>query len=111
MGGSKVQAIALFGLTEPIQGVPCFQIGCAVAESMRGQGIGAKLLQQAIEELRHGLSRTPMKEFYLEAIVSTANVASNRMVKRLIADTPEPGIDHFSQEPIFQYLRKVQCGA
>jgi hypothetical protein len=67
-------------------------------------------VQQAIEELRHGLSTTPIKEFYLEAIVSTANVASNKMAKRLIAETPEPGIDHFSQEPIFLYLRKVEIG-
>jgi hypothetical protein len=107
--GHKVQAIALFALTESVQDVPCFQIGYAVIESMRSQGLGGKVLQQAIDELKHGLSRTPMKEFYLEAIVSTVNEPSNRIAKRLISDSPKPGNDSLSQEPIFQYLRRVQC--
>jgi hypothetical protein len=108
---NKVQAIALFVLTETILGIPSFQIGYAVTESMRSQGIGTKVLQQGIEELKNGLSRTPMKEFYLEAIVSTINVASNKIAKRLITDSPELDSDCFSEEPIFHYLRRVQCGA
>jgi hypothetical protein len=111
LSGKRVQAIALFAMTEPIQGITCFQIGYAVTEYARGQGIGTRVLQQAIEELNHGLSRTPVKEFYLEAVVSTVNVASNRIATRLLSDSPKSSNDCFSGEPIFQYLRRVQCGA
>jgi len=109
--GNKVQAIALFAMTEPVDGVQCFQIGYAVAESMRGQGLGGRVLQQAIDELTHGLSRTPMKEFYLEAVVSPANLPSNKIAKRLIVDSAKECTDCFSNEPALQYLRRVQCGA
>lgn len=105
----QVLAIALFVLVEPINETPCFHIGYAVIESSRNKGVGSLILEHAIEELRYGLSRTPMKEFYLEAIVSTDNVSSNRVAHKLISDAPEVGNDCFSGEPIFQYLRKVQC--
>jgi GNAT superfamily N-acetyltransferase len=107
---NMVQAIALLVKTEPVQGLPCFQLGCAVIESLRGQGIGTRILQQAIDELINGLSRTPIKEFYLEAIVSNENVASNKIAKLLISDVPKPCKDVFSGEPAYQYLRKVKCG-
>lgn len=72
-------------LTEPVSGIPCFQIGYAVIEKMRNKGIGKKILAQAIEELTHGLSRSPMKEFYIEAVVSTSNDSSNKIATKLIS--------------------------
>ena len=105
----KVIAIALFVLTEPVQNLPCFSIGYAVTESRRSVGIGSRILEQAIEELRHGLSRNRVSEFYLEAVVSTENTPSNKLARRLISDAPERGTGCFSGEPIFQYLRKIEC--
>lgn len=105
----KVIAVALFVLIEPVQGVACFSIGYAVVESRRSKGFGSRTLKQAIDELRHGLSRNRVNEFYLEAIVSTENMPSNKLARRLISDSPELGTDCFSGEPIFQYLRRVEC--
>jgi GNAT superfamily N-acetyltransferase len=104
-----VQAIMSFVLVEPVQGVPCFQMGYAVIETMRGQGIGARIVEHAIDELRHGLGRTPAKEFYLEAVVSDSNVASNKIARRLISHSPKSCSDCFSGEPAHQYLRRIQC--
>ena len=109
--GNKVQAIVLFAMVEPVKGLPCFHLGYAVTESMRNQGIGIRILQQAIDELINGMCRNRIKEFYLEAIVSTENVASNKIAKRLISGGPELCKDAISGEPAYQYLRKVQCGA
>lgn len=109
--GNSVQAVALLVMTEPVEGLPCFQLGYAVTESLRGQGIGSKITQQAIDELVNGLSRTPMKEFYLEAIVACENHASNNILKRLISEPPKPCKDGFSGEPAFQYLQKLRCAA
>jgi hypothetical protein len=107
---NKVHAIALFVVTKPVEGIPCFNIGYAVVESMRNMGVATKILQQAISELMHGLGRSSAKEFYLEAIVSTANLASNKLAQKLISDSPDTGTDAFSGEPIFSYLRKIRCG-
>tara|TARA_R110002049_G_scaffold20717_3_gene75894 strand:- start:24433 stop:24900 length:468 start_codon:yes stop_codon:yes gene_type:complete len=106
---NKVIAVALFVLTESVQSIPCFSIGYAVVDSRRRNSIGSRILLQAIDELRHGLSRNRVSEFYLEAIVSTENIPSNKLARRLISDSPKPGTDCFSGEPILQYLRKVEC--
>lgn len=110
MAGRLVQAIALFALVQPHEGLQCFQLGIAVIEKMRGQGIGSRVLQQSIGELRNGLSRTPMKEFYIEAVVSIDNHPSNAIAKRLISDSPTNITDAFSKEPALQYLRKLKSG-
>lgn len=109
--GRTVQAIALFVLVEPYEGLPCFQVGYAVLGTMRGKGVGTHVLAQSIDELKNGLSRTPMKEFYLEAIVSTGNDPSNAIARRLISDSPSTCTDQFSNEPALQYFRKVAGGA
>lgn len=105
--GGKVNAVALFVLIDPVEGVPCWQIGYAVVAQMRGKGLGTRILSNAIEELQNGLKRTPMKEFYLEAVVSPNNEASNKIARRVLSATPVPGTDQFVDEPALQYLRKV----
>jgi RimJ/RimL family protein N-acetyltransferase len=107
----KVQAIALLVKVNHVEDIPCFQIGYAVAKFMRGKGLGTQILQQALEELKHGMSRTQLKEFYVEAIVSTENSASNKIARKLISETPEPCSDEFTNESAYQYLRKVDCVA
>jgi RimJ/RimL family protein N-acetyltransferase len=106
---NSVVAVALFVLAEPVRGVRCFSIGYAVIEARRNEGIGSRILEQAIDELRNGLARNGAREFYLEAIVSTQNLASNRVARKLISKSPESGTDCFSGEQIFQYFRKVEC--
>src|ERR1700754_2494611 len=54
MDRGKVLAISLFALTEPVTGVPCFQVGYAVVESMRQQGLASDIVAKGIQELRNG---------------------------------------------------------
>lgn len=111
LDGTKVQAVALFAMADPIEGVPCFNIGYAVAEQLRGNGIASSLLERAVKEMAHGFSRTPMKTFYIEAIVSTLNEPSNKIAEKLVSATREEGSDAFSGEAVYQYVRKVECAA
>lgn len=104
----KVQSIALFTPAEPIDGIPCFGLGYAVVESMRGHGLAKRTVSNAIDELRNGLKRNDIKEFYVEAIVSTSNVASNSLARRLLSDAPSTGTDAFSGEPILQYAKLIK---
>lgn len=107
--GGNVQAIALMVKADAVHGMPCFQIGYAVAENQRGQGLGTQTLQKAISEFIYGMGRTPLKEFYLEVIVSTENTASNKIARRLISQSPNLCNDEFTNEPAYQYLRKMRC--
>jgi hypothetical protein len=106
-----VHGIALFIVTEPIDGVACFQTGYAVAESARRKGLATALLQQGIDELTFGMSRTPVAEFYVEAVVGADNVASNKIAARVLSATPEAIKDEDSGEEAFQYLLKVRTRA
>lgn len=107
----KVLAVAILILVQPIEGVRCFQLGYAVTESMRGKGIGSGIVKKAIDEFENGLGRTAMKEFFIEAIVSDGNVASNQIAKQLISDSPEACTDFYSKEPAYQYLRRFRLQA
>lgn len=107
LDGSAVQAIALFVLIEPYEGLPCFQVGYAVLETHRGKGVGSRVFQQSIAELANGLRRTPMKDFYLEAIVSTGNDASNAIARKHISESPSACADEVSNEQALQYFRRV----
>lgn len=108
--GRTVTALVLFVLIEPMKGVPCFQIGYAVPNSHRRKGIAKNTVKAALNELTHGLSRTPMSEFYIEAIVGNNNDASNNIAASLISDQPTEIIDEFSKLPALQYVKKISGG-
>lgn len=104
----KVQSIALFVLTEPVEGIPCFQMGWATVESLRDQGLATDTTTKGIDELRNGLKKHGVGKFYIEAIVSDSNQPSNRIAKKLLSDSPVKCTDSFSGEPAVQYLRMVK---
>lgn len=104
----KVVAIALFVMADPVSGVPCFQLGYAVNESMRRQGLASDIVRKGMEELLNGLKIHGAKQFYVEAVVAVTNEPSNRLAKRLLSDAPKEIEDEFSGEPALQYLRLVE---
>ena len=108
---SRVRAVSLFVRADDFEGLPVFQAGIAVAQHARSQGIGTKLFQQSLEELRNGLGRTPLKEFWIEAIVRQDNDHSNRIASRVLNAQPKRIVDGVSKEPAFQYFLKVHGGA
>jgi hypothetical protein len=104
----KVVAVSLFVLTDPIEGIPCFQSGNAVIESMRGKGLGRAILSQGMEELHHGFKKQGANKFYVEGVVSASNEPSNKIARRVLSDHPTPISDAFSGEPALQYLRLLE---
>lgn len=105
----RVKALALFVDHEPIDGVPCFNIGYAVPEAYRNRGWASEIVEQGIQELRQGLGRHGVKSFYVEAVVGKDNLASQRVASKIISDSPVEGTDSESGEPIFAYTRLVEC--
>jgi hypothetical protein len=102
-----VTALAIFVLTEPIEGIPCFQLGCAVPEAYRGQGRAKSIVDASIIEMKNGLARNKIPAFYVEAIVGTHNEASQHVAAAAISSTPVEVTDQFSGLPALQYLRKI----
>ncbi|EJN17834.1 hypothetical protein PMI36_05251 [Pseudomonas sp. GM79] len=105
----RVKAIAIFVLHEPIGGVPCFNLGYAVPEAYRNRGWACEIVEQGIQELRHGLGRHGAKSFYVEAVVGKDNFASLRVASKIISETPIEGTDSESGEPVLAYTRLVEC--
>lgn len=108
---TEVRAVALYVFADPFEGLPVLQAGIAVSELARSQGLGAKLFQQSLDEIRHGFKRTPFQNFWIEAIVREDNEHSNRIASRVISPTPKRITDTISGEPAFQYMLKIDLSA
>ena len=104
--GAKVTAIAMCVPVDPYDGVQCFGIAYAVHPELRGQGRAKLAVRTAIEELRLGFGKAGLSEFFVEAIVSKQNAASQRVAEQLHGKPVE--IDEaLSGEPAFKYVLKV----
>lgn len=105
----RVKSIAILVHHEPIDGIPCFNLGYAVQEHYRTRGLAKEIVTQAISEMRNGLGRHGIKSFYVEAVVGRGNIPSQRVALAVISDQATEGTDFESGEPIFCYKRLVHC--
>jgi len=104
----RVRAYAIFMITEPIDGVPCFQLGYAVRPEFRGQGLGSDIVRKGIDEIYGGLKGS-MPVFYIEAVVDRENFVSQRIAERFVSDEALKITDSYSGEPAFGYLRRMEA--
>ena len=104
---STIRSIAMFVLVEPYQGLPCFQIGYAVAESYRNKGLATQTVKAAINELVHGLSINRLSPVYLEAVVEADNTASQRVAEKTLTRDFVEIVDSFSGSKCHLYRSRV----
>lgn len=97
----SVTALAIAVLAEPIEGIPCFQLGVAVPEAYRGQGRAKNIAEAAIAEMKSGFARNNIRTFYVEAIVGAHNEPSQRVAAAVISDAPNKVTDELSGLPAF----------
>jgi ribosomal protein S18 acetylase RimI-like enzyme len=107
LDGKKVVGLVQMVPTEPLNGLPCFQAGVAVAKKYRRKGHARRIVAAAIAELKHGLSRAKIKSFYVEAIVSVDNEPSKKVAAATISASPIAVTDEGSGLPALQYLKQV----
>jgi len=105
---SLVKAIAIFILGPHIDQVPLFDIGYAVDESCRCQGIASKLMVQSVSEMRAGFGQH-MPRFYLQAIIGTTNIASQKVAAQIFRSVPQAITDSVSGQPALAYLSLIEC--
>jgi hypothetical protein len=103
----SVTALANIIQTEPMHGLPCFQVGVAVPEANRHRGHAKSVVAAALAELKRGLSRNKISSFYVEAIVSIDNEPSKRVAESTISATPVAATDEVSGLPALHYVRKI----
>ncbi|WP_080432630.1 GNAT family N-acetyltransferase [Burkholderia ubonensis] len=106
--GQTVAALVMLVLVEPIGGLPCFQLGYAVDEAYRNQGLATEAVVSSIAELKNGLGRSGGTDFCIEAVVGADNKASQRVVEKVGFPSPKEIVDEFSGEPALQYFLTVK---
>jgi hypothetical protein len=104
----EIQAYSVFVLTEPLNGLPCFNLGYAVPEKFRKQGFATDIFKKSIDELKSGFGRNKVKEFYLEAVISVDNIASQKMISKLFTDAPKECIDSESGLASLAYTKLIK---
>ena len=102
-----VKALVNIVRTDPLDGLPCFQIGVAVPVVFRSKGYAKSIVSAAIAELQHGLLRNGISTFYVEAVVSVDNEPSKRVAEAVICPNPMSITDEVSGLPAHHYVRKM----
>lgn len=103
----KPTSIVAFVQTQQHDGIPCFNVGYATEFTQRKKGLAKALLKTAIYELKEGLKRQGVPDFYLEVGVEKNNIASQKVASNVFQIAPVDSIDPDSCTPTFGYLCKA----
>ena len=104
LDGRTVTSMVEMVVCDPVEGLPCFNVGYAVAPAYRGRGLAKQLLVAAIAEMRTGFTGNP--PFYVEAIVSVNNIASQHVAAHGITTEIVECTDDATGEACYQYLKQ-----
>jgi hypothetical protein len=105
--GKTVTAMVIFAAQSPEDGKPYFAVGYAVPKRFQNQGRAKDILVAAITDMRAGLLKNGIPEFYIEAIIGADNVASRKIAEHVISDEPEAITEGLSGLPAFKYVRRI----
>ena len=106
-----VCALALFSEQGRIGRLPCFSVGYAVPEELRGQGRAKAVFKAAIAEVKAAFAAGGIAEFYVEAIIGVENAASLRVAEEVIGGEKLAITDENSGQPAIQFLKRIQTTA
>ena len=93
---SEIQALAIFGLVNPVNGIECWSLGYAVSENYRRRGLAVEAVKKGIEELRKIFSRTSLKSFYIEGVIDIENNPSIKLAEKIFSSAGRKIIDEES---------------
>lgn len=106
--GPEVQALAIFGEDEPIDGVPCLSVGYAVSESMRGCGLAVEAVNLGIHELIKKFTASGPFSFYVEAVVDVTNEPSIRVAEKLFPESRLQVLESESGRRAWQFKKLIK---
>jgi hypothetical protein len=108
--GKRVSAMTQVVRCAPYEGEPCFNVAWAVPMEFRGVGRAVEVFKAALDEMSHGFHKAGMSAFWVEAIVGIDNKTSQRVAAKAITSDAVETTDDFAGVPVYQYLRRVECG-
>ncbi|MGC9535280.1 hypothetical protein [Vibrio atlanticus] len=85
--GTRIKSSCVAVMGEPYNQKPCFDIGVTTFHKFRKQGHAEIILNKAIDELRNGLGRNNIAEFYIELKVDKGNEASHKLCQKFADET------------------------
>lgn len=88
---TKIKSSCVAVNTDAYKGKPCFDIGITTSEEFRRNGFAQEVLEKSIDELKQGLARNGIPEFYLELKVDKDNIASHSLCKKISDETKNNG--------------------
>ncbi|MFA8629813.1 GNAT family N-acetyltransferase [Xanthomonas campestris pv. campestris] len=103
LDGQTVSAFASFVPNGTFEGHPNLAVGYAVSDGYRNQGCAKAILTAGIAEMQNGFRGHP--PFYIEAVVSANNPASQKVAQEVLGGEPEPMVDNHSGEPALRYAK------
>jgi len=109
LNNRTVTAFVNLAVADPIEGMPCFQIGYAVPEAFRGQGRAKDAVKAALAELKNGIARANITTFYVEAVVGKDNEPSKHVAAATISSKAVEITDQDSGLPALQYVRRIEA--
>lgn len=104
---NEVRALSMFATAQPINGVPCYNIGYAVATKYRGKGLGLEAVTKGIEELSNGFRRTNITKLFLEAVIDESNTHSISIAIKVFGNSGTPTTDSISGKPALAFQKLI----
>jgi hypothetical protein len=92
----EIQALAIFGLVNPVNGIECWSLGYAVSENYRRRGLAVEAVKKGLEELKKIFSRASLKSFYIEGVIDIENDPSIKLAEKIFSSTGRKIIDEES---------------
>lgn len=105
--GERLTALVMFAQDGLEDGYPVFNIGYAVDDDYRGQGLAKSTLVAALAELSEGLAGANISVIHVEAVISPENLISQAVARAIFDAEPTPITDSVSGEPALHYSRTV----
>lgn len=104
----QVKSLVMFISGGNKNGVPCFDVGYAVATPWRGRGYAKEIIAQGLKELSVGLRlATGLSAFWVVAVIGMENFASQAVAKSTLSNTFEEIVDDFSGLPALVFRRLI----
>ncbi len=103
-----ITAYGVYVFADPIDGVMCLNMGYAVPPKYQNKGLGSEIIKKSIEELKNGIRRQGISEFYIEALVGVDNHVSQKLAKKFISSEFKKVTDSHSGLPAYHYTKLVR---
>lgn len=110
--GRAGKAVAIFISAGVVEGLPSFNLLYSVTESLRGKGLGTRIVEESIAQFCADFDQakiTPeIPGMFITTFVDINNLVSQKLSRRFISKTPTIIKDSVSGRPQFFYKRYVK---